>query len=383
MSSPTAASADTETSTSSSSLSCRSCVRLLQEILDRPDSRPRAYLHAMMQSPHSPVEHSNGVTRMRDDESSRTPSKPTACAATSPAKPFRYKSTVDGIQVEIPAPLSIFTVPQRRWTRLLEPIETQFTTSVTDSATPLSVGLARKETTLQATSVLTTTVAVGAATTPTTTTNGNSHAIVRSQRASSPNPTRRSHSTTVPPPSAPNPTEWLQISCKACLNQGPEGSARAFVMGPTPLSVVVCHNRLTSPPHDPDSPTTTPSRYMRSTPHERALDEMSEILTHELTHVYDVRMLQLDLRDCENLAYSEVRAARQAECANSWMPQSCIRQKALTATHNLFPDHARQCVQRVLEQAMKDTRPFPPAHASKTASGGGGASYAVPEPSTR
>jgi hypothetical protein len=105
---------------------------------------------------------------------------------------------------------------------------------------------------------------------------------------------------------------------------------------------------------------------------------MSEILTHELVHVFDVRRLQLDLRLCDNLAYSEVRAAREAECytaaartTNPWFgstttvqqqeknTKSCIQQKALAATQNLFGRRESQaCVQRVLESALKDRRPF-------------------------
>jgi hypothetical protein len=33
-------------------------------------------------------------------------------------------------------------------------------------------------------------------------------------------------------------------------------------------------------------------------------------------HIYDVHVRQMDLRDCKQLAYSEVRAAREAECGN-------------------------------------------------------------------
>jgi hypothetical protein len=132
--------------------------------------------------------------------------------------------------------------------------------------------------------------------------------------------------------------------CKKCANTGPEGGARAFVMGPQPLSVVLCTNRLSTDGN-----------------HAEQLHEMEEILTHELMHVYDVRQLHLDLRDCENLAYSEVRAARAAECSNTYsiFRDQCVKSKAVQATQNLFPaDQARQCLQRVFERAMADTRPF-------------------------
>ena len=108
-------------------------------------------------------------------------------------------------------------------------------------------------------------------------------------------------------------------------------------MGPTPLSIVLCSNRL----HMLDD-----------------TKEMEQVLVHELVHVYDVKRLRLDLRDCVNLAYSEVRAAREAECHASWMQPYCARQKALTATQNLFPSDAERCISKVFDKAFADTRPF-------------------------
>jgi hypothetical protein len=129
--------------------------------------------------------------------------------------------------------------------------------------------------------------------------------------------------------------EWLSIVCRECSDTGPEGNARAFITGPSPISVVVCTNRS-------------------------GVAEMEEMLVHELIHVYDVRKLQLDLRLCENLAYSEVRAAKQAECYGGLFTSSqCVSQKAFTATQNLFPARAsQQCVQNVLQTALRDDRPF-------------------------
>lgn len=130
----------------------------------------------------------------------------------------------------------------------------------------------------------------------------------------------------------------IELKCRKCASTGPEAGARAFLMGPQPLSVIVCHNRVQS---------------------ERA--ELEEILTHELVHLFDVQTLQLDLQRCENLAYSEVRAAKAAECRDSWHPhlQSyCVRQKAICATNNLFPIEGRSCIQKVFEHAFADNRPF-------------------------
>ena len=133
------------------------------------------------------------------------------------------------------------------------------------------------------------------------------------------------------------PAENLKIECRPCGTQGPEGGARAFVMGPSPLSIVLCSNRL-------HNSTDT--------------HEMEQVLTHELIHVYDVKSLQMDLRKCVNLAYSEIRAAREAECHDSWMQSHCVKQKALQATSNLFPQQAGFCISQAYSQAMNDLRPF-------------------------
>ena len=110
-------------------------------------------------------------------------------------------------------------------------------------------------------------------------------------------------------------------------------------MGPNPLSVVLCSNRL-----------------LLNTP-----DEMEQVLVHELVHVFDVLKLRLDLRECDNLAYSEVRAAREAECRHAWFStHSCIQNKATVATNNLFPGpKGRACVSNVFDKAVRDRRPFP------------------------
>lgn len=129
----------------------------------------------------------------------------------------------------------------------------------------------------------------------------------------------------------------IELKCRKCASSGPEGGARAFLMGPQPLSVVLCHNRIAS-----------------------NRQEVEEILTHELVHLFDVQTLQLDLQDCENLAYSEVRAAKAAECRDSWsqLQPYCVKQKAISATNNLYPKGGRACVNRVFQTAFADNRPF-------------------------
>jgi len=140
-----------------------------------------------------------------------------------------------------------------------------------------------------------------------------------------------------PPPPAQPP---MEIQCSWCGDEGPEGSARAFVKGPDPMSITLCANRLQS------------------------LEEVEEVLVHELIHVYDVRVRKgsdaLDLRQCDQLAYSEVRAAREAECFNSsrFTKAYCVRDRAAVATSNMFPKDGRHCVAQVYEEAMKDLSPF-------------------------
>ena len=129
----------------------------------------------------------------------------------------------------------------------------------------------------------------------------------------------------------------VSIACQQCSNTGPEGGARAYVRGPIPLSIVLCSNRLHSPA------------------------EVQEVLVHELIHVYDMRR-GLDFHDCHQLAYSEVRAARDAECRSSlnrFTLSYCVKERAGHATNNMFPhQEGGNCVGRVLEAALTDRSPF-------------------------
>jgi len=153
----------------------------------------------------------------------------------------------------------------------------------------------------------------------------------------------------------------IELRRRRCESSGPEAGARAFLMGPEPLSIVLCHNRINA-----------------------ESDEVAEILTHELIHLYDVQTLQLDLSDCETVAYSEVRAAREAECGelgkdlakvaestkkstfsklqesfnNKVYKPYCVRNIALGATQNMFPREGKKCINKVWETAYGDHRPF-------------------------
>ena len=138
------------------------------------------------------------------------------------------------------------------------------------------------------------------------------------------------------------PERPVRIDCRRCGDVGVERSARAFVLAP-PISVVLCQNRLRGP------------------------HELQEALLHELVHVYDLQVGGANFGDVEQLAISEVRAAREAECAgtggrthlNSWMEKRCVRNCATRATSNIFPhDEASRAVEKHFEAAYADIHPF-------------------------
>ena len=131
----------------------------------------------------------------------------------------------------------------------------------------------------------------------------------------------------------------LEIQCRECGSNGPEGSARAFLRGPSPLTIILCTNRLSL----------TNS------------EEIDEVLTHELIHVFDVHHRKWDFSNCQTLARSEIRAAREAECGSlslGFWKESCVRNKAKEATKNMFPYHGFDCVNKVFKDAMRDSAPF-------------------------
>jgi hypothetical protein len=259
---------------------CRSCVRLLQQVLQSSSSRPAQLLQSLYDSTPNNSSNKNIHSQL----------------------PWRVTS--NGVDVRIPAETHTENnkAVRRRWSRLHPP---EHDDTPADVQFDMSSFLQERQ-------------------------------LATSSSMVTRKPSRLHNTSLV----SNNKTEWMSLKCQICSSTGPEGGARAFVMGPTPLSIVVCTNRLHA---------TTP---------QAAKQEMEEILTHELVHVYDVRKLQLDLRDCENLAYSEVRAAREAECRFSWYTRACAKRTAMTATSNLFPHTmAYDCMQKVFETAMKDTRP--------------------------
>lgn len=130
----------------------------------------------------------------------------------------------------------------------------------------------------------------------------------------------------------------IAIECQQCgSDTRAEAGARAYVKGPDPLSIILCSNRLASQ------------------------REVNEVLTHELIHIYDIQQKHMDLTNCQQLAYSEIRAAREAECGNSLtksLQRICSKDKATVATKNMFPEEGRGCVCSVFDEAVNDYMPF-------------------------
>ena len=133
----------------------------------------------------------------------------------------------------------------------------------------------------------------------------------------------------------------LLISCQDCsrTSRDVNQNTRAILRASVPLEITVCCNRLRE-------------------------SEIEEVLVHELVHAYDYSKNRCDFSSCEGLAYSEVRAAREAECFRGFFPfefmrQSCVRDCAIRSTSNLFPKHqAAICVDAVISKGMKDLQPL-------------------------
>jgi hypothetical protein len=147
-------------------------------------------------------------------------------------------------------------------------------------------------------------------------------------------------------------TASLLMYCRHCTKKGVEGSARAFIAAPPP-QLVFCTNRLKS---------------------KKALEE---VFVHEMIHAVDYCTRAMDLTECEALACSEIRAAREAECltamelewngktldtpwpVSAFTKKGCTKRLATAATQNMFPGHVGEtCVEKMFEQCYKDRVPF-------------------------
>ena len=109
--------------------------------------------------------------------------------------------------------------------------------------------------------------------------------------------------------------------------------------------------------------------------HVTAQEEINHALTHELIHAYDhCRAADLDWRNCEHHACSEVRAASlSGDChfkqelfrgnlGIRGQHQNCVRRRAELSVsmnpHCKLPGMAKHAVDKAFEQCFADTAPF-------------------------
>eukprot|EP01035_Chromulina_nebulosa_P036363 gene36363-48982_t len=91
----------------------------------------------------------------------------------------------------------------------------------------------------------------------------------------------------------------VMIQCDECKSSGVESRARGFLVNGNPLKIIVCANKINF-----DSANS-------------GKEVIKEIVLHELVHANDYRTNVCDFSTCEGLAYTEVKAARAAECAST------------------------------------------------------------------
>lgn len=138
------------------------------------------------------------------------------------------------------------------------------------------------------------------------------------------------------------------ISCQDCSRTAPDmnNTTRAAIRDKFPLEIVLCCDRLRG-------------------------SQIEEVLVHELVHAYDYSHNRCNFSTCAGLAYSEIRAAREAECSKGFYPfefmrQMCVRNVAIRSTCNLFPTaEATACVDAAMSTAIEDLEPFPAAKSEK------------------
>ena len=82
------------------------------------------------------------------------------------------------------------------------------------------------------------------------------------------------------------------------------------------------------------------------------------------TTIITTIIIRVDFSSCEGLAYTEVRAAREAECKGyyiypfeNWAKKKCVSFYASRSTCNIFPDKGSSCVNKIIDEAMKDLSP--------------------------
>ena len=103
----------------------------------------------------------------------------------------------------------------------------------------------------------------------------------------------------------------INISCAICNDATGAGrNAKAMIYDDG--SITICSNRHVSE------------------------ESIQQSITHELTHAYDYRLKRYNFNDCEGLAASEIRAAKNAECDKFFLfdffKERCIINRATQST---------------------------------------------------
>ena len=135
----------------------------------------------------------------------------------------------------------------------------------------------------------------------------------------------------------------FKISCIDCSKRGVQ--ARGF-LEVDPMAIKICADRIQS-------------------------TEVQMLVNHELVHAYDYALGRCDFSTGQGLAYSEVRAAREAECSgwflHDYFRTLCIKDHATRSTQKIFSSSsssssaassAASCVDEVYESAMRDLEPY-------------------------
>ena len=169
--------------------SCFSCVKALQEIVSG--------LHN-----HRDGNSSSSSTTKNKSDDEPPPLTLLKAIAGGDSKKIRIDNSEDGVVMSFPVRLTSPTLLMR-WTKFMRDNEEQSTTEDNLVVSP--------------------------------------HAIATSATSAAADAAIGNPSDTSTNPESPL---TIELKCRKCSSNGPEGGARAFLMGPSPLSVVVCHNRI-------------------------------------------------------------------------------------------------------------------------------------------
>jgi hypothetical protein len=128
----------------------------------------------------------------------------------------------------------------------------------------------------------------------------------------------------------------FKMSCIDCSKRGVK--AKGF-LEVNPMAIKICADRI-------------------------QLKDVQMLVDHELVHAFDYSLGRCDFSTCQGLAFSEVRAAREAECSgwflHDFFRASCIKDHATRSTASIFPEPgvAASCVEEVYSSAMQDLEPY-------------------------